>query len=120
MTQAEIKALATEIIGDGQLPNKFFVTVSPHIVITVDEFGNQDTEFIEGYTDEDTTVEVFDTYEEAEEFLSQVDLDERYGTGSAMIEDRLTGVINEIYLEKVIEVNYHFRQRNDSVYFGYK
>jgi hypothetical protein len=119
MTQAEIKALATQIVGDGQEPNKFFVTVGPYVTI-IDEFGDHDTELIDGYTDNDTTVEMFDTYKEAEEFLSQVDLDERYGTGSAMIEDRLTGVINEIYLEKVIEVNYHFRQRNDSVYFGYK
>ena len=33
MTQQEIKKLASEIIGDGQLPNKFFVTESSNILI---------------------------------------------------------------------------------------
>jgi hypothetical protein len=119
MTQKEIKALASEIIGDGQLPNKFFVTVSPYIT-TIDEFGDHNSELIDGYTDEDSTIEVFDTYEEAEEYFNTIDLDHRYGTGQAMIEDRLTGQIAEIFLESVVEVNYHLRGHDMSKTFGYK
>ena len=32
MTQQEIQKMATEIIGDGQSPNKWFVTQSPYII----------------------------------------------------------------------------------------
>ena len=39
MTQAEKKLLATQIVGDGQSPNRFFVTTSPYVTI-VDEFGD--------------------------------------------------------------------------------
>jgi hypothetical protein len=48
-----------------------------------------------------------------------VDLDINSGVGMAIIEDRLTGTINEIYLEKVVEVTYHMRQNNDAKLFGY-
>ena len=46
MTQSEIKTLASEIIGDGQLPNKFFVTTSP-FVINVGEDGDREFEELE-------------------------------------------------------------------------
>ncbi len=119
MTNKEAKELAIQMVGDGQTPNKFFVTVSPYITI-VDEFGDHDTEFIEGYTEEDTITKVFDTYEDAEYYLdNEVDLDIANGTGYAMIEDRLTGTINEIYLEKVVKVTYRMRQNNDAKRYGY-
>jgi hypothetical protein len=120
ITNKEAKELAAQIVGDGQTPNKFFVTTYPHIVIT-DESGDPYTEqLIDGYTDEDIITNVFDTYEDAEYYLDNVvDLDINSGVGSAIIEDRLTGTINEIYLEKVVEVTYHMRQNNDAKLFGY-
>jgi hypothetical protein len=120
ITNKEAKELAAQIVGDGQTPNKFFVTTYPHIVIT-DESGDPYTEqLIDGYTDEDVVTNVFDTYEDAEYYLdNEVDLDINSGVGMAIIEDRLTGTINEIYLEKVVEVTYHMRQNNDAKLFGY-
>ena len=120
MTNEEAKELAMQIVGDGQTPNKFFVTTYPYIVIT-DEYGDPSTEeLIDGYTDEDVVTKVFETYEDAEDYLDNVvDLDIDYGIGSAIIEDRLTGTINEIYLEKVVEVTYHMRQNNDAKRYGY-
>jgi hypothetical protein len=120
MTNKEAKELAAQIVGDGQTPNKFFVTTYPYIVIT-DECGDMHTDqLIDGYTDDDVVTKVFDTYEDAEDYLDNVvDLDINSGVGSAIIEDRLTGIINEIYLEKVVEVTYHMRQYNDAKRYGY-
>lgn len=119
MTQQEIKKLASEIIGDGQLPNKFFVTESPMILVT-DEFANRDYEPIEGYEDADSyTFGPFDTYEEALAAYNESDLDSGEGIGSVMIEDRLTGTIQEKVLEKVVTVEYSYTEFNDSKRFGY-
>jgi hypothetical protein len=120
MTNEEAKELAAQIVGDGQTPNKFFVTTYPYIVIT-DEYGDPSTEeLIDGYTDEDVVTKVFDTYEDAEYYFDNVvDLDINSGIGSAIIEDRLTGTINEIYLQKAVEVTYHMCQVNDAKRYGY-
>lgn len=105
MTQTEIKALAIEIIGDGQMPNKFFVTSSPWVT-TVGEYGDTDSELLEGYTADDTWTQVFDTYEEANDYFQTIELDIYEGVANVAIEDRLTGVIKEMSLEKVIKVDY--------------
>jgi len=119
MTQAEIKALATEIIGDGQMPNKFFVTTSPWVTI-VDEFGDQESELLDGYTADDTWTQVFDTYEEANDHFQRIDLDIYDGTAQVCIEDRLTGQIKEISLQKVIKVDYIQTGNSDAKLFGYE
>lgn len=105
MTQAEIKALASEIIGDGQMPNKFFVTSSPWVTI-VDEYGDRESELLDGYTADDTWTQVFDTYEEANDYFQTVELDIYEGVANVAIEDRLTGVIKEMSLEQIIKVDY--------------
>jgi hypothetical protein len=119
MTQLEIKKLASEIIGDGQLPNKFFVTTSPWVTI-VDEFGDQEFELLEGYNDEDSVTQVFDTYEEANKHFESIELDIYDGTAQIMLEDRLTGVIKEVSLEKVIKVDYVQTGHSDAKNFGYE
>jgi hypothetical protein len=119
MTQAEIKALATEIIGDGQMPNKFFVTTSPWVTI-VDEYGDQDSELLDGYTADDTWTQVFDTYEEANDHFQRIELDIYDGTAQVCIEDRLTGQIKEISLQKVIKVDYIQTGNSDAKLFGYE
>jgi len=68
MTQSEIKALASEIIGDGQLPNKFFVTTGPWVTIV----------------------------------------------------DRLTGVIKDVSLEKVVKIDYVQTGHSLAKMFGYE
>jgi hypothetical protein len=119
MIQAEIKALASEIIGDGQMPNKFFVTSSPWVTI-VDEYGDQESELLDGYTADDTWTQVFDTYEEANDHFQRIELDIYDGTAQVLLEDRLTGQIKEISLQKFIKVDYIQTGNSDAKLFGYE
>jgi hypothetical protein len=119
MTQAEIKALASEIIGDGQLPNKFFVTTGPWVTI-VDEFGDQESELLDGFKESDTWTQVFDTYEEANKHFQNIELDIYDGTAQVLLEDRLTGVIKETSLEKVMRVDYVQTGHSEAKLFGYE
>lgn len=119
MTQQEIKELASKIIGDGQLPNKFFVTESPMILVT-GGFGERDYDYIEGYENSDpTTFGPFDTYEEALAAYDKADLDIYEGIGSVTIEDRLTGQIKEKVLEKIVRTDYSYVEYDDTKLFGY-
>ena len=119
MTQQEVKELASILIGDGLLPNKFFVTESPMILVT-NESGDKDYETIEGYEEEPSyTFGPFDTYEEALAAYNDSDLDFHEGVGSVMIEDRLTGTIQEKVLEKVITVEYSYTEFDGAKRFGY-
>jgi hypothetical protein len=120
MTQVEIKKLASEIIGDGELPNKFFVTETAYILVR-DEFGGADYEPIEGYNaDSSYTFGPFDTYEEALAAYNESELDFHDGVGSVQIEDRLTGTIQEKNLEKIVRIDYSYVEYDDSKRFGYK
>ena len=120
MTQQEIKKLASEIIGDGQLPNKFFVTESANILVT-NEFGDKDYETIEGYEEEPSyTYGPFDTLEEALAAYDESDLDIYEGVGCICIEDRLTGQIKEKTLEKIIRTDYSYVEYDNTKLFGYK
>ena len=119
MTQKEIKALASEIIGDGQLPNKFFITTGPYVRVT-SEFGEQSSELLDGYYETDSWTQVFDTYEEANDHFEKIELDIYDGTAEIFMEDRLTGVIKESYLEKVIRTDYTFSGYSHAKEFGYE
>lgn len=119
MTQAEKKALAREVVGDGQLPNKFFVTTGPWINV-VEEFGDIVCELIDGYSGEDSETEVFDTYEDAKKYFDNLELDHHSGVGQILLEDRLAGVITERSLEKIFTVDYTQREFNDAKRFGYE
>ena len=89
MTQAEKKLLATQIVGDGQSPNRFFVTTSPYVIV-VDEFGDYDSEMLKGFSEDDVWTEVFDTYEEANEHYNRIELDHYHGICQIMLEDRFS------------------------------
>lgn len=117
MTQDEIKALASEIVGDGQTPNKFFVTTSPFVRVTDDH--DTDSELLDGFSTEDFETQVFDTFEEAKRYYDEVELDSYCGIGTVIIEDRKTGTICERYLEKYVTVEYNQNEIDDSKYFGY-
>jgi len=119
MTQAEKRKLASEIIGDGQLPNKFFVTTGPYVTI-VDEFGDQDSEMLKGFSDTDVWTDVFDTYEEANKHFENIELDIYNGIAQIILEDRLTGTIKEVSLEKVVRVDYVQTGHSEAKLFGYE
>jgi len=117
MTQAEVKKLASEIIGDGQTPNKWFVTTSPYIKIPNTDFGYHDA-MIEGYTDNDIyTYGPFDNYEDAVDCLDEQSLDVEYGVGSVCIEDRQCGTVYEKWLTKRVQVVYEEDSHDDSRLF---
>lgn len=124
LTEAQIDQLATEIVGDGKDPNKFFVTVSPYFTVDNHEFGHPanmefETELLDGYTDKDRQIRLFDTFEQANEYYNSVDLDHDSGVGTVMIEDRKTGTIKQKELTKEVRVDYSYNEYDDSKQFGY-
>lgn len=120
MTNVQAQSMAREMVGDGMTPNKFFVTSTPYYFV-VDESGDTTgSELLNGFNHSDTTTRVFDTLEDAEDYYNKVDLDIYEGVGSVMIEDRLTGQIKEKSLEKVVRIEYVFREIDDTKLFGYK
>ncbi len=119
MANEQARAMATEMVGDGQSPNKFFVTSSPYYLV-IDEFGYRESELLDGYPDSYVETKVFDTLDEAEEYYDQIDLDIYEGIGSVMIEDRLTGQLKEKALEKIFKVDYVMTEHDETKFFGYK
>ncbi len=116
LSQAQISELAKEIVGDGKDPNKFFVTVSPYF--TVENEDNFESELLDGYTDKDTEIYLFDTFEQANRYYDSVDLDPHSGVATVMIEDRMTGTIKQKELTKIVRVDYSYREYDDSKMFG--
>jgi len=119
ITNEQAKAMAREMVGDGQSPNKFFVTSSPWYNVT-DEYGDIESELLDGFDHVCVDTRVFDTLEEAEDYYESVDLDIYDGIASVLIEDRKTGTIKEKYLEKIVKVDYTMIERDDTKHFGYK
>jgi hypothetical protein len=113
MTQQEIKALATEIVGDGKSPNKWFVTQSPWIKCH-EEDNNLDQKLLPDFKETDVYTEVFDSYEEACDAYDDVELDPDLGIGSVMIEDREIGTVKERFLTEKIRVDYFEDEQDDS------
>lgn len=119
MTNQETKQLATEIVGDGKSPNKFFVTSGPYY-FEVDEFGDREAVLLDGFTDNHVDTTIFDTFEEAEKYYNDIELDIYDGIGQVMIEDRKSGIIKEKALEKIVRVEYSMIETDDTKRFGYK
>ena len=117
MTQEQIKKMAREMVGDGQLPNMWFVTYGPYIMSSVN--GDVDYEQIEGYDDDKDiyTFGPFSSYEAARTCYDLQDLDYETGVGQVFIEDRLCGTVTEKYLEKVVRIDYSYREHDDSKLF---
>ena len=112
MTQAEVIKLASEIIGDGQTPNQWFVTKSAYIRNSDNE---DDQELIEGYSEKDIyTHGPFDTYAEAVDCFDDLEVDHRYGVGQVCIEDRMCGIVTEKWLTKKVTVVYEEDMYDDS------
>jgi hypothetical protein len=116
MTQSEIKEMAKNMVGDGQSPNKYFVTYSPMIEIATDYTASGDTEVdyecADGFDESDTVIKVFDTSEEARAYYESIDLDVYDGICSVMIEDRMHGMLEEKVLQKIISIDYQMIERN--------
>lgn len=119
MTQEEIKKLATEIVGDGQDPNQFFVTVSPYVTLE-DEWGDSGIEVCDGFEKDDVrTYGPFNTLKDAEKAYKSLNLDIYSGICNVIIEDRKSGTIKEKFLTKIVTVDYSFNEIDDSWKFSY-
>ena len=75
---------------------------------------------LDGFTDNHVETTIFDTLEDAEKYYNDIELDIYDGVGQIMIEDRMTGVIKEKTLEKVVRVEYSMIEVDDTKRFGYK
>jgi len=87
--QTLTKQLAREMVGDGQIPNLWFVTYGPY-----DE--NKDT----------YTYGPFASYKDALKHYDEIELSFDYGIGQAFIEDRECGTITEKWLHKRVRIDY--------------
>jgi len=112
--QEKAKKLASKFIGDGESPNKFFVTTGPYVRLeTNGEFG-EDYRIIEGFTTWDSeTFGPFSNYDDALEFYTGIELDADFGVGQVFIEDRQVGTIREKFLKEKIAVTYVEDEVND-------
>jgi hypothetical protein len=108
MTKKEIQKLATEIIGDGQQPNKFFVSINPYFANGEDE----GFDLLEGFEDKDSSIYVFNTLEEAQARYDDNELSPEYGVGTITIEDRLVGTVKEKQLELYMKPTWINREYN--------
>lgn len=114
LSQDEIKELAKQMVGDGESPNKWFVTVSPYIVYYKPNDTEPYTKLIDDFYKEDTfTYGPYDTYEDALAAYEDHDLDETHGIGQVFIEDRKTGTVKEKWLEEKISVRYLQNEYSD-------
>ena len=119
LSEASPENLAVEMVGDGKDPNKFFVTVSPCLMVESDEVGEVYSEYLDGYSEKDKQTFMFDTFEEANECYNLQDLNHYEGVCSVTMEDRKTGTIKDKYLLKVISIDYSEVEQDDSKTFGY-
>lgn len=106
MTQQEIKEMARTMVGDGGMPNMWFVTTGPYYRPNVSD-PDWEFELLDGYTEKDTyTYGPFDTYEEAVDCFEAEMLDADDGVGQVFIEDRKCGTVREKWLTKRLVVEY--------------
>ncbi len=112
------KSMAREMIGDGQTPNLWFVTYGPYVQVNLD-FGEIDSELIDGYDAEKDTVTSgpFTSYEDALDYYNEIDPDYHEGIGQVFIEDRLCGIVTEKYLQKIVNIDYSYVEHDDSKIF---
>jgi len=101
-----IKDHPRQIVGDGQKPNRWFVSFSPYFMREVD--GCWEYQNFEGTSDSDTTTYgPFPSLEEAEVCFANIELDASIKVGSKAIEDRMTGTVKELNLyEQPAQVTY--------------
>lgn len=118
MTQAEVKKLASEIIGDGETPNKWFVTTSPYIRYHVGDW-EMGSKLLEDFSDKDIyTYGPFDSFEEAIDCYDENSLDADCGVGSVSIEDREIGTVREKWLVEKTVITYSEDEHDDSNFYS--
>lgn len=102
------------IVGDGKLPNRWFVTITPNYYVQNPEDPTcWDIEEFEKATEADTvTYGPFSSFEEALVLYDNTDLDADLLIGSVMIEDRLEGIVKDKNLYKVVKTTTEYLDYN--------
>lgn len=95
-------------IGDGGYPNKYWVAYcNDYVICTDDGFPEYASEIIPNFKPYGKTIGPFETYQEALKkfneleiaYISYKEIPSKSDVTSVYIEDRLTGVIAECYVE---------------------
>ncbi len=114
-----ISKMATEMVGDGKDPNKFFIVVSDDYYFD----GPEGNDFYSTYPDlapvklkkiETKTLGPFDTIEEAMNKIFNIHLDSKNGPRMVNIEDRKNGLIYERFLTAYPSIKWSENQRDDT------
>jgi len=114
-----VKALASQIIGDGQSPNIWFITKSPYFMRYKDGHGDS---FLLPDSDPSNsqTYGPFYTYQDACDMYDSIELDHYDEVGTVTMEDREIGVVKEKFLEERITVDYSYGEIDDSKFYNRK
>ena len=101
-----MKKISTIQIGDGKLPNKYWVSISNDYYYNNDNCYNWISEKTKKFKFEGKTLKVFNTYKEAKAFFDSISIGASCGkieVKSKSIEDRFTGQLTEeVYIEREI------------------
>jgi hypothetical protein len=94
--------LARKIVGDGKLPNKYFLSLSNDYLYFDGESSNWIGDLIKSFESKGGTIAVFNSYAEAKKYAESVTLGEKgqfegkiFNVNRVTIEDRLTGELYE-------------------------
>ena len=92
------KEMARTMVGDGQSPNKYFVTVGPWYVPQ----NSEEMELIPGFDENMSETVVFDDRDEAMAYYKYMELSFCYGCGQVVVEDRMVGTLCERFLHETV------------------
>jgi len=99
-------------VGDGQLPNKFFVSVS-NAVAYKNADGEMDFKPINGTKYRSAMIEVFLSEKAAKDAAEAINLDPDHEICSVTVEDRMTGQVYDRHIVEKVEVTYETEEVND-------
>ncbi len=105
--ESKRKTISTRRIGDGKLPNKYWVSISDDFLYesepgTFDWNSDRDKKETHG-----KTIAVFSTYKKAREFFDAIDMGEwRDGilVNNKTIEDRLSGELTNETMQEIMRI----------------
>ena len=100
MENQKVTDMARNMVGDGKLPNKYFVSINNSYL-----YYSEESEALEGindaiqFTEKGGTIAMFDTYQKARDFIEAnyylgMETDD-FTVNTIEIEDRLSGQIYE-------------------------
>lgn len=102
--ETNVKELAKIMVGDGKRPNKWFLTVAYGWYMPVNNGAEDDRDMEQVADSLDSITMLFNNKEDADTAYDAINLTASKMTGSTIgqviLEDRLTGVVKDKYLEQ--------------------